>query len=30
MYWDKEYPTHVEIPEDYWVCSHNAEYISED
>ena len=30
MYWDKEYPTHVEIPEDYWICSHNVEYISED
>ena len=21
MYWDSEYPTHVEVPEDYWVCS---------
>ena len=30
MYWDSEYPTHVEVPEDYWVCSHNVEYISED
>ena len=26
-YWDSEYPTHVEIPEDYWVCSHNVEYV---
>ena len=26
-YWDSEYPTHVEIPEDYWVSSHNVEYI---
>ncbi len=25
-YWDSEYPTHVEIPEDYWVCSHNIKY----
>ena len=25
-YWDSEYPTHIEIPEDYWVCSHNVEY----
>ena len=21
-----EYPTHVEVPEDYWVYSHNVEY----
>jgi len=28
--WDREYPTHVEVPEDYWICSHNVEYISED
>ena len=27
MDWDKEYPTHIEVPEDYWVCSHNVEYI---
>ena len=27
-YWDSEYPTHVEIPEDYWVCSHNVEYVN--
>ena len=25
--WDREYPTHVEVPEDYWVCSHDVEYI---
>ena len=25
-YWDSEYPTHIEVPEDYWVCSHNVEY----
>ena len=24
-YWDKEYPTHIEIPEGYWVCSHNVD-----
>ena len=26
MYWDSEYPTHIEVPEGYWVCSHNVEY----
>ena len=25
-YWDKEYPTHIEIPEGYWVSSHDVEY----
>ena len=25
--WDREYPTHIEVPEDYWVCSHNVEYV---
>ena len=30
-YWDSEYPTHIEIPEDYWVCSHtNVEYSYEE
>ena len=29
MYWDSEYPTHVEVPEDYWVCSNNVEYVGE-
>ena len=28
-YWDAEYPTHIEVPEDYWVCSHNVEWIVE-
>ena len=28
-YWDSEYPTHIEIPEDYWVCSHNVEWTGE-
>ena len=26
-YWDSEYPTHIEIPEDYWVFSDNIEYV---
>ena len=26
-YWDSEYPTHIEVPEDYWVCSHDVEYV---
>ena len=21
------YPTHIEIPEDYWVSSHDVEYV---
>ena len=21
-----EYPTYIEVPEGYWVCSHNVEY----
>ena len=29
-YWDSEYPTHIEIPENYWVFSHNVEYSSEE
>ena len=29
-YWDKEYPTYIEVPEGYWVCSYNVEYINED
>ena len=28
-YWDKEYPTHIEIPEGYWVCSYNVEWVNE-
>ncbi len=27
-YWDSEYPTYVEVPEDYWVSSHNVEYVN--
>ena len=30
MIWDKEYQTHIEVPEGYWVCSHNVEWTSED
>ena len=30
MYWDNEYPTHIEVPEDYWTFSHNVEYSSEE
>ena len=29
-YWDKEYPTHIEVPEDYWVFSQSVEYSSEE
>ena len=29
-YWDSEYPTHIEVPENYWVCSHDVGYINED
>ena len=28
-YWDKKYPTYVEVPEGYWVTSHNVEYSLE-
>ena len=28
-YWDKEYPTHIEVPEDYWVSSHDVEWDNE-
>ena len=26
--WDKEYPTHIEVPGGYWVTSHNVEYTT--
>jgi|7_EtaG_2_1085326.scaffolds.fasta_scaffold349046_1 hypothetical protein len=29
-YWDKEYPTHIEVPENYWVYSQDVEYINGD
>ena len=29
-YWDSEYPAYVEVPENYWVFSHNVEYSSEE
>ena len=28
--WDKEYPEYIEIPEDYWVCSHDVEWVCEE
>ena len=24
--WDKEYPEYIEVPENYWVSSHNVEW----
>ena len=29
-YWDKEYPTHIEVPEGYWVFSQNVKYIDKE
>ena len=29
-YWDLEYPTYIEVPENYWVFSHNVEYSSKE
>ena len=29
-YWDSEYPTHIEVPDGYFVCSHNVRYVNED
>ena len=26
-FWDPSYPTYIEVPRDYWVCSHDVEYI---
>ncbi len=28
--WDKEYPTHIEVPENYWVFSHSVEFNTEE
>ena len=29
-YWDSEYPTHIEVPKNYWVSSYtNVENSSE-
>ena len=28
-YWDSEYPTHIEIPEGYWVYSHSVEWAND-
>ena len=30
MDWNKEYPTYIEVPEGYWVCSHNVGWVNED
>ena len=27
-YWDSEYPTHITVPEGYWVSSQDVEYIN--
>ncbi len=27
-YWDSDYPTYIEVPDDYWVSSHNVEFIN--
>ena len=29
-HWDTEYPTYIETPDDYWVCSHSVEWINEE
>ena len=29
-YWDKKYPEYIEVSENYWVSSHNVEYVNED
>ncbi len=26
-YWDKDYPTHIVVSNDYWESSHLVEYI---
>ena len=26
--WDKEYPKYIEVPENYWVSSHNVKWIN--
>ena len=25
-YWDKEYPTHIEVPEGYWTITTTMDY----
>ena len=25
-YWNSDYPTHIEIPENYWIFSQKIEY----
>ena len=26
--WYKEYPEYIEVPEGYWVSSHDVEYVN--
>ena len=26
---EEGYPTHIEVPEDYWVCSHDVEWVND-
>ena len=26
-YWDSEYPKYIEVPKNYWISSHNIEYL---
>ena len=28
-YWDTNYPTHIIVPEGYWVSSHDIEYVND-
>ena len=30
MYWDREYPTYVEVPEDYWTFSISVEFNTDE
>ena len=29
-YWDSEYPTHIEVSQDYWTCSYDVKYVEVD
>ena len=29
-YFSEKYPTHIEVPEDYWIYSHNVKYSSKE
>ena len=28
-YWDSEYSKYIEVPEGYWVSSHDIEYVND-